>query len=382
MRVALYAPLKPPDHPVPSGDRRMARLLMAALDRAGHAPELAARLRSYDGGGDSERQIRIAELGGRLAARLQMQLRARPASARPEAWLTYHLYHKAPDWLGPRLASGLQIPYVIFEASVANKRAGGPWSLGHEASLAALTRAHAVVSLNGADEEGLAPHVKPSRLHRLKPFLDANLYATAAAARDRHRRDMARQLALDPQMPWLLAVGMMRHGDKLASYRILGEALAPLLDRPWQLLVVGDGVARPQVALALAPLGARVVYAGQRTEFELPAIYAAADISVWPAINEAYGVSLMESQAAGLPVVAGDSGGVGEIVANSRTGLLTPAGDVAAFIAALSTLLDDSDLRARFRAAAFAKIAAEHDIAAASQGLDRILKAAAAEMAP
>ena len=31
MRLAFYAPLKPPDHPVPSGDRRMAQLLMAAL---------------------------------------------------------------------------------------------------------------------------------------------------------------------------------------------------------------------------------------------------------------------------------------------------------------------------------------------------------------
>ena len=36
MRIAFYAPLKPPDHPVPSGDRRMARLLMAALATAGH----------------------------------------------------------------------------------------------------------------------------------------------------------------------------------------------------------------------------------------------------------------------------------------------------------------------------------------------------------
>ncbi len=34
MRIAFYAPLKPPDHPVPSGDRRMARLLIAALAAA------------------------------------------------------------------------------------------------------------------------------------------------------------------------------------------------------------------------------------------------------------------------------------------------------------------------------------------------------------
>jgi hypothetical protein len=45
MRIAFYAPMKPPDHPVPSGDRRMSRLLIAALGRAGHEVELASRLR-------------------------------------------------------------------------------------------------------------------------------------------------------------------------------------------------------------------------------------------------------------------------------------------------------------------------------------------------
>ncbi|MDF2688487.1 MAG: glycosyl transferase family 1, partial [Microvirga sp.] len=36
--VAFYAPLKSPNHLLPSGDRTMARLLMKALDRAGYAP--------------------------------------------------------------------------------------------------------------------------------------------------------------------------------------------------------------------------------------------------------------------------------------------------------------------------------------------------------
>ena len=39
MRIAFYAPMKPPNHPVPSGDRTMARLMMAALELAGHEVE-------------------------------------------------------------------------------------------------------------------------------------------------------------------------------------------------------------------------------------------------------------------------------------------------------------------------------------------------------
>ncbi|MBK1671374.1 hypothetical protein CKO28_25570, partial [Rhodovibrio sodomensis] len=68
-RVAFYAPLKPPDDPVPSGDRRMAQLLWQALERAGCTVELAGRLRSRDAHGDPARQRRLAALGRRLAAR-------------------------------------------------------------------------------------------------------------------------------------------------------------------------------------------------------------------------------------------------------------------------------------------------------------------------
>ncbi|MFZ9635662.1 MAG: glycosyl transferase, partial [Alphaproteobacteria bacterium] len=64
MRLAFYAPLKPPDHPVPSGDRRMAQLLMAALAARGHDVELASRLRRRDGAGPPARQLRLAAGAG------------------------------------------------------------------------------------------------------------------------------------------------------------------------------------------------------------------------------------------------------------------------------------------------------------------------------
>jgi hypothetical protein len=51
MRIAFYAPLKPPFHPVASGDRTMARLLIEALRRSGHEVAVAAALRSRDGTG-------------------------------------------------------------------------------------------------------------------------------------------------------------------------------------------------------------------------------------------------------------------------------------------------------------------------------------------
>ena len=222
----------------------MARLLIAALAGAGHTVEVAARLRSFDRDGMPERQARLAAIGGRLAARYVERIRQRPPAERPQTWFTYHLYHKAPDWIGPRVAAALGIPYIVAEASVAAKRAGGPWGLGHEGAIAALARAAAVISLNPVDEMGIAPHVAaPTRLHRLKPFLEAHDYRAAARVRASNRTVLARRFGLDEAKPWILAVAMMRPGDKLESYKVLGQALELVSNQRWSLLVVGDGPA-------------------------------------------------------------------------------------------------------------------------------------------
>src|SRR5262245_24778567 len=289
MRVAFYAPLKPPTHPVPSGDRRMARLLMSALSRANHRVELASRFRSREGDGEPARQVALATTGRHLAERLIGQYRRRPAEERPEIWFTYHLYYKAPDWLGPAVADALDIAYVVAEASHAGKRGSGPWSIGHAAAAAALARADAVINLNPADMPGVTSVDSASAIVvMLKPFIDGADFAAAANRRDELRTELARRFGLDPSHPWLLAVGMMREGDKLASYRTLADALGHLGDMGWQLLVVGDGPARPAVEAAFSVLArGRVRYAGARLLDELPAFYGVGDLLVWPAINEA-----------------------------------------------------------------------------------------------
>ena len=117
MRIAFYAPLKSPTHGTPSGDRRIAGLLMEALARAGHRVELASTFRSYDGSGQAQRQEALREQGMALGRRLAAQWRDAPLGARPDLWVTYHVYYKAPDWLGPEASAALGVPYVIAEAS-------------------------------------------------------------------------------------------------------------------------------------------------------------------------------------------------------------------------------------------------------------------------
>lgn len=378
MRIAFYAPMKPPTSPRPSGDRRMARLLIQALSERGHVVELAARFRSWQGAADPARQARLADTATRLAHRLVQRLRARPPEQRPALWFTYHLYYRAPDWIGPQVADALGIPYAVAEASHAPKRAAGPWAVGHAAAEAAIRRADTVIGLNAHDSACLAPLLgDPARLIVLRPFLDAAPFATAAASRTAHRAAVERAFGLRAEVPLLLAVAMMREGDKLASFRVLGEALRQLgNDRPWQLLVVGDGPARARVEDALAVADDRVRYAGERNAESLPALFAAADLYVWPAVREAYGMAILEAQAAGLPVIAGRTGGVGDIVRDGETGLLTAEGEAPAFAAALRALLADPARRRAMGAQARRLVARDHAIGAAGRTIDAALSRA------
>ena len=70
MRIAYYAPLKSPDHPVPSGDRQMARMLKAALELAGYTVELASEFRSFSANPTAEAHAAALTEADREIARL------------------------------------------------------------------------------------------------------------------------------------------------------------------------------------------------------------------------------------------------------------------------------------------------------------------------
>jgi glycosyltransferase involved in cell wall biosynthesis len=158
---------------------------------------------------------------------------------------------------------------------------------------------------------------------------------------------------------------------------LLARALAEVRDLAWQLLVVGDGPARPEIEAALRSLGGdRVAFAGLVPEGDLPSTYAAADLCVWPAVREAYGMALLEAQAAGLPVVAGREGGVVEVVADRRSGVLTPPRDPAALAGAVRELLEDPGRRRTMAEAAVRFVETERSIGRAAEVLGAALAAA------
>ncbi len=376
MRVAFYAPMKPPDHPVPSGDRQLARLFRQALTHGGHQSEIACHFVSRDGSGDRARQIRLRNLGERLASRLVHRLQARPAGARPQAWFTYHVYHKSPDWLGPTVAAGLGIPYIIAEASTAPKRAGGPWDIGYTGANQAITKADAIFTVNSDDWGCLEPLIGPKTYHkRLFPFVDAAPFGAAVARRQNIRTGYAHQFGWPANTPLLLAVGMMRTGAKRQSYHLLASALSQLSGQAWRLVVVGDGPCRDEITQELDEMApGRAVFLGKLDDSQLADVYAACDMLVWPAVDEAFGMSLLEAQAGGLPIIAGKQRGVPDIVSPGVTGLLPPPNDTDAFAAAIRRLLGDDDLRQSLSRAAVSRVREQFDVPRAAAEIDRTLQ--------
>jgi len=379
MRIAFYAPLKSPRHPTPSGDRTIARLLLAAWRRQGATVELASQLRARIATPDPLLQRRMAARAAATAERLIAGYRRRPKAERPDAWFTYHCYYKAVDWIGPSVAAALDIPYLLAEASHAPKRADGDWDINHRGSEAAIKAAQQIFCFNPNDKRCLAPLVGKNRLIDLPPFLDLASFAPVVPDRLLSRSKLARRHHLDPQAHWLLAVGMMRHGDKLASYRELATALTRLRRGNWHLLIIGDGPARAEVRTAFAALGDRVHFLGSQAPEKLMVYYAAADLFVWPAVNEAFGMALLEAQACGLPVLAGTFGGVPAIIDTTdrtRTGWLAPPHEPAVFAKLIGTALESN--LAAIGTAARRSIERGHDIDSAATilrtSLDKLVK--------
>jgi glycosyltransferase involved in cell wall biosynthesis len=364
--IAFFAPLKAADHPVASGDRTMANGIMAALSDLGWSIDTVSRLRLLEPCGDLADLQRLDRAAAGEAERY-LEAVASHRRPRPAAMLTYHCYYKAPDLVGPRVAGALGIPYLIAEPSSAGKRAAGRHALGHRFAEAAFAVADVLLPMTARDRAAFARRLAdPHRLIDLPPFIRQLPASRKAAPLPRADGTVS-----------LLTVAMMRESNKRQSYLKLAEALALVPDAPWRLDIVGDGPARDEIGRAFAGFGPRVTFHGFIGDRgRLARLHHQADLFVWPAVTEAYGMALLEAQAHGLPCLAGRDGGVADVVMDGRTGLLTPASDTAAFAAALRGLIADAGLRETLGTAAAAFVREERSLASARRQLARALAAA------
>ncbi|WP_281038180.1 MULTISPECIES: glycosyltransferase family 4 protein [unclassified Rhizobium] len=357
MKIAFYSPLKSPNHPVPSGDRLMARLLMKAMALGGHEVSVASELRSFLKQADDPARTLLADEANREIETIATRWQRHGA---PDLWFCYHPYYKAPDLLGPELSRRFNIPYATAEASYSPKRNGMGWQVVQDGLLTALNAASVNICFTARDREGLSRASPTLNLAMLPPFIDADAFLKNTPR---------------PTPGKLITVAMMRAGDKLDSYCALSEALALLpQELNWTLDIVGDGPERAAVQAMFSSFpDHRLVWHGEKTATEIASLLSRASLYVWPGHGEAYGLAYLEAQAAGLPVVAEEVAGVPEVVKSGTTGLLTPENDTAAYAAAIETLLGDDGRREELARAACQFVKNERSLENAAKELNDIL---------
>lgn len=155
--------------------------------------------------------------------------------------------------------------------------------------------------------------------------------------------------ALEPR-PGLLRVGMIaRMNNPVKNHPGFLRAAARIAAKfhDVEFVLVGDGPLRPELERLAADLGLgeQVRFLGDRRD--VPAVLASLDVSILPSFSESLPNAVLESMAAGVPVVATRVGGNAEAVADGETGVLVAVRDDDDLAAAIERLLWDAPLRAR-----------------------------------
>ena len=158
------------------------------------------------------------------------------------------------------------------------------------------------------------------------------------------------------------------------------DAMALLSARPdtasARLVIAGEGPTRADLEAQTARLGLtdRVEFLGQLDEGSILDFYASLDAYALATLGESVSVALLEAYACGLPVVASDVDGVGELVHDEVDGLLVAPQDAPAFAAALTRLITDAALGARLGAAARTRVESDYSARAMATGYLDLLR--------
>jgi glycosyltransferase involved in cell wall biosynthesis len=219
------------------------------------------------------------------------------------------------------------------------------------------------------------------------------------------RGQLIKTLHLDPlsvvSIPTGADMSRFRPGDRAAARARIGIGnTAPLVGivatlRSWKghrflisamsdprlaharLVIVGDGPQEPVLREQAAPLGDRVVFAGQLND--VTPWLQALDVFVLPSTgNEGVPQALIQAMACGLPVVTTAVGAIPEVVRAGETGLVVPVGSPQALADAIATLLGNEALSARLSASGREFVSQRFTATAMLDKMEEVLHDAAA----
>jgi glycosyltransferase involved in cell wall biosynthesis len=169
------------------------------------------------------------------------------------------------------------------------------------------------------------------------------------------RRTIRRELRLTDENVIVMQVGRLDllkdHDTALRAFALMHAA-----DARARLILVGDGPERSHLESTVRELNLNGVVQFLGTRHDVARLLHTADISFLTSVSEGIPLTLLEAMAAGVPVVATRVGGVGEIVVDELTGMLSPARDQHSLARHLLRLAADPILRSRLGQAGLQRV--------------------------
>lgn len=197
------------------------------------------------------------------------------------------------------------------------------------------------------------------------------------------RQAMRERFGIPPKTP-LLAFGGRLEWEKGADVCI--EALAQVRQRYHDARLVLAGAGSQEINLRRLAKQLQidhvVQFAGRLDQPDLAALFGAADVALVPSSYEPFGIVALEAGAAGTPVIAGDSGGLREVVEHDVTGLLVPPRDPPDLAASVLRLLDEPGLAERLVRAAHERTAKDFVWSAVARETEKVYAAAVTDPRP
>ena len=173
-----------------------------------------------------------------------------------------------------------------------------------------------------------------------------------------------------------------RIGDRKGTFRLLdawaGLArdpdFGPGLRKAATLTIAGDGeVERARRRIRELHLEDTVEVHGWLSESDVGELLDHAQVLVLPSRNEGQPMAVLEAMARGLCVIASNVGGLPEMIGGG-CGVIVSPDDIEAIAAALRLVVHDHELRARYGAAAYARVESQFDIRIVSRQLDALYR--------
>ena len=147
--------------------------------------------------------------------------------------------------------------------------------------------------------------------------------------------------------PFILAVGTLEPRKNLSTLLRAFALLPADLRSVYHFVLVGkmgwhsDSL---EADLRSHPLCSRIIRTGYVSADELPHLYAGADMLVFPSLYEGFGFPALEAMAAGCPVIASSTSGLGELVGSAGM-VVDPYGPVIEWAQAIEKVAKSSSLR-------------------------------------